>query len=527
MEIKKVNCEACGAPINVPEDLEFLNCSSCGSALAVQRGEGYISLKMVKEVTSAIRDGAYATKAELQKLQITQEISMLEMQLNNLGVEIRSLDRTVATGTQGLKILHQKMDLHYQVFQILDRIRRLRINQYTLTTTDPDNNLQALNTQIVLVQKEISALNQANLSNNQIKSQLAAMNKLEKELYHKILLIKARKLKENLKSFSLQQHEDLDERTAVERCNLVAEDIEKIERSPRTPESQAVLAELTKKHKFYHDEWIRLVNSRIQSTYASTQYPGPKGLDLSQAYANQAVIQNDIQSLEGDNKNKIVDGYLQSLYRKRSSYDKYIKKLEKKNQKGEMGAATVVGVGAIVASIVALFSRKATGALKDTGSGTVMESTTTGETLTEQTGRSSNDSSNKVLVVGIVVGLAIIFVSCMIALTVIMLMPKDAQGDVSIFWTALPLFVLSLGYSLGVGFIMWFLRHRNIKRSARIWGLAIFTLTSSFFLLTSISLMLDEFSTDVSSILLVSAFCLPLLVTAVVLFFFMRNLPGK
>jgi len=249
------------------------------------------------------------------------------------------------------------------------------------------------------------------------------------------------------------------------------------------------------------------------------------GLDLSQAYANLEKIQNDIHSLESDTRNKIVDGYLQSLYHKRSSYDKYIKKLERKNQKGEKDAATVVGVGAIIASIVALFSRKATSTPTESEAGTAMVSTTIAEAKMEQPGSRLNDSPSKVPVVGIVVGLAIILVSCMIALVVMMLMPKDSQGEVSIFWTALSLFVLSLGYSLGIGFLLWSFRHRNIKRSAKIWGLAIYTLTSSFFLLTSISMMLDEFSTNVSSILLISTFCLAPLVTAVALYFFIKRLP--
>jgi len=33
MEVKKLNCEACGAPIAVPDDVDHINCASCGSYL--------------------------------------------------------------------------------------------------------------------------------------------------------------------------------------------------------------------------------------------------------------------------------------------------------------------------------------------------------------------------------------------------------------------------------------------------------------------------------------------------------------
>ena len=49
MQIVKLNCTACGAPISITEDIDILFCTSCGSKLAVERGDGYITLKLVEK----------------------------------------------------------------------------------------------------------------------------------------------------------------------------------------------------------------------------------------------------------------------------------------------------------------------------------------------------------------------------------------------------------------------------------------------------------------------------------------------
>ncbi len=104
MKITKLNCTACGAPISVPEDLDILFCSSCGSKLAVDRGEGYVTLKLIEKLaqaiqdsgektTSAIKDSTYVTKAELIRMQINQSINTEAMKMTTLQQEIRSLQR--------------------------------------------------------------------------------------------------------------------------------------------------------------------------------------------------------------------------------------------------------------------------------------------------------------------------------------------------------------------------------------------------------------------------------------------------
>lgn len=104
MQIVKLNCTACGAPISIPEDIDILFCTSCGSKLAVDRGEGYITLKLVEKLTqaiqesgdkahSAIQENTFVTKVELKRVQISQSINTEEMKLNTIRQEIRTLTR--------------------------------------------------------------------------------------------------------------------------------------------------------------------------------------------------------------------------------------------------------------------------------------------------------------------------------------------------------------------------------------------------------------------------------------------------
>ena len=92
MDIATVNCSSCGAPIKIPADLDHFNCAYCGAALVVQRGEGYVALKLAEQVgktiqevgqktLSTIREGAQVTHVELKRLQIGQEIDELQFRL--------------------------------------------------------------------------------------------------------------------------------------------------------------------------------------------------------------------------------------------------------------------------------------------------------------------------------------------------------------------------------------------------------------------------------------------------------------
>jgi hypothetical protein len=139
MELKKLNCTSCGAPIQIPEDVEYLNCASCGSFLQVQHGEGYWTIKVVKEIVhsieasgketqSAIREGTQVTREELRRLQLSQD----EMQLNSIRAEIRALSRSASTA----QTQKQLSDLRWQEYKTVDRIRTVHYSIAELSSTD-------------------------------------------------------------------------------------------------------------------------------------------------------------------------------------------------------------------------------------------------------------------------------------------------------------------------------------------------------------------------------------------------------
>lgn len=143
MKITKLNCTSCGAPISVPDGINYINCSSCGSFLAIERGEGYIALKIAEKITQVItdssrntqeviRENTVVTRSELQRLQLSNEVSTAKMKLNFLQTEIRSLERE----STNLKKSFQLKNLHTEEFLTLDQIRLL---EYKMTVPEQNN----------------------------------------------------------------------------------------------------------------------------------------------------------------------------------------------------------------------------------------------------------------------------------------------------------------------------------------------------------------------------------------------------
>lgn len=140
MQTVKLNCAACGAPISIPEDIDTLICTSCGSKLAVDRGEGYMSLKVVEKITqaiqesgdkahTAIKENTFVTKVELKRVQISQSINTEEMKLNTLRQEIRSLTRK----PQLLPVeVQQLTSLRLDECDILQHIRKFNMDSAKL-----------------------------------------------------------------------------------------------------------------------------------------------------------------------------------------------------------------------------------------------------------------------------------------------------------------------------------------------------------------------------------------------------------
>lgn len=145
MEIATVNCTSCGAPIKIPPELEHFNCAYCGASLVVQRGEGYVALKLAEQVSksiqdvgvqtqSTIRESTQVTQIELKRLQIGQEISSVQIQLSSIQSEIRALQRQKADR----RIKKQLKELSGTEAALISRIQWLQMTlaqSYPVQTT--------------------------------------------------------------------------------------------------------------------------------------------------------------------------------------------------------------------------------------------------------------------------------------------------------------------------------------------------------------------------------------------------------
>jgi DNA-directed RNA polymerase subunit RPC12/RpoP len=134
LEIVTINCASCGAPIKVPPELDNFNCAFCGANLMVKRGDGYVALKLMEQVTksiqdsgaqtqSTIRESTQVTQSELKRLQLGQEISSLQIQLASIQAEIRSLQRQKADR----KIKGQLKGLSQAETSLWNRINKLQL----------------------------------------------------------------------------------------------------------------------------------------------------------------------------------------------------------------------------------------------------------------------------------------------------------------------------------------------------------------------------------------------------------------
>ena len=122
MNIVKLSCTACGAPVEVAPDVEQIKCSYCNTGLQIQRSEGHIALKFSQQVSKSIEQGTETTQTELKRLQLGQEVSMLQMQLSTLQAEIRALERQSPTK----QIKRQLNDLHNQEISLIRRIKSIQ-----------------------------------------------------------------------------------------------------------------------------------------------------------------------------------------------------------------------------------------------------------------------------------------------------------------------------------------------------------------------------------------------------------------
>ena len=140
MKLLNMSCVSCGAPLQIPDDVDTLTCLHCGTALVVQRGEGFATLKLVEELTKstnqitqtlentakdtkeAITEGTKITQSELRRLQITQELTSQQIRLGQVQSRIQDLQRQKQTR----KVKNEIKQLRATEADLVQAIKRLQ-----------------------------------------------------------------------------------------------------------------------------------------------------------------------------------------------------------------------------------------------------------------------------------------------------------------------------------------------------------------------------------------------------------------
>lgn len=254
MKITKLNCTACGAPISIPEDIDQIVCTSCGTSLGIERGEGYVALKIADKLAraiessgsqtqDAIRESTQVTRDELQKLQLAQELSAMQMQLSGIQSEIRALEH----GSKNLKSAAQKLALRKNEYQLMERIRTLKLQVTTPAPDDLTGTLALAEWELDWVASEMTALQESAV---QRKVQLLADLKNRSDaLSASVKEMRIRQLKGRLPSFGMPDPpmDDLEQITHL--LTVLDQDEKSIRSQLLTPEGLAVYNDIQARRK--------------------------------------------------------------------------------------------------------------------------------------------------------------------------------------------------------------------------------------------------------------------------------------
>jgi hypothetical protein len=91
MQIKAIDCPSCGAPVSIGEGSSKARCEYCRKDVLL---EPQMLQDIGNKVANTFQELETQTQAEIRRLQLSQELSMLQMQLSSLRAEKRGLERT-------------------------------------------------------------------------------------------------------------------------------------------------------------------------------------------------------------------------------------------------------------------------------------------------------------------------------------------------------------------------------------------------------------------------------------------------
>lgn len=98
MHIESLNCNHCGAPLEVPQSAKYIKCNHCGTQLAIRRSESATFTETVEQLAETTENLA----AQVSKLTRQSEVDALDRQWD------REKERYMVTDKHGAKHLPTK-----------------------------------------------------------------------------------------------------------------------------------------------------------------------------------------------------------------------------------------------------------------------------------------------------------------------------------------------------------------------------------------------------------------------------------
>lgn len=90
MQVTGIDCPFCGAPVTLKAGHSKGTCDYCSKEFLI---ESKMAQDFGEKVSNTLQENESKTQLEIRRLQASQEMSMLQMQLSNLRTEKRRLER--------------------------------------------------------------------------------------------------------------------------------------------------------------------------------------------------------------------------------------------------------------------------------------------------------------------------------------------------------------------------------------------------------------------------------------------------
>lgn len=360
MKISKLSCTACGAPISIPEDLDHITCTACGTGLIVERGEGYVALKLAEKIArsievsgiqtqDAIHENTSVTRQELQRLQISQEVSSLQMQLNGIQTEIRMLRRNV----NNFRSIRQLGGLERQEFQVMEQIHSLKKQAFSPNPSNLRASINFFEWESAWVAAEIAALNDGNLS--QKHQLIIELQRQSIKINRSIGDVKIVELKKKFPSFTLPDPPSDNAEQILKALATVDNDERGCRQYAGTYEGDEIHDQLVQRQKKLRQVADRLELAQLQRNLRSlNMQPNPNDGASLVAYLNQ--LDTDIQVLDRASASNTIKDLRSQLNKSRNAAIKQLKSINKANSRSTKAKTTpnfLLGIGAVITGIIA------------------------------------------------------------------------------------------------------------------------------------------------------------------------------